>query len=84
MEAREKPILGMFEHMHHHLMTWFAAHCQIDADVPHGQLMLSTAIKTIQQITSWQAPHYRLLPFSETEFEVFSMETNATNTVYMF
>ena len=26
LEAREKPILAMFEHMRHHAMGWFTEH----------------------------------------------------------
>jgi len=62
-------------------MTWFDARRKIDVDVPDNQFIVSTAIKKIQELTAWQARRYRIIPSSETEFEVFSLATNVTHTV---
>jgi SWIM zinc finger len=74
-------ILGMFEDMRHHLMKWFAERRQIDTTVPEDQIIVSSAAKTIQELTTWQARRYRLLPVSGREFEVLSTQTNETYIV---
>src|SRR5271154_5642150 len=74
-------ILGMFEDTRHHLMKWFAERRQIDTTVPEGQIIVSTAVKKIQELTTWQARRYRLLPASEVDFEVLSLRTNMSYTV---
>ena len=81
MEAREKPILGMFEDMRRHFIDWFAKRRQIDANVPVGQIIVSTGVKRIQELTLWQARRYRLLPATDTEFEVLSLRTMESYTV---
>jgi MULE transposase domain len=81
LEARDKPILGMFEHIRHQLMDWFSKRRQIDSNVPQGQIIVSQALKQIQDLTAWQARRFRLLPCSETEAEVFSLERSITYSV---
>ena len=53
LEAREKPILRMFEHIRQHLMSWYAERCQIDSVVPPNQIVISTVVKKIQELTTW-------------------------------
>jgi zinc finger SWIM domain-containing protein 3 len=42
---------------------------------------IGEAVKKIPDLTAWQARRYRLIPSSETEFEVFSLEKSVTYTV---
>ena len=81
LEAREKPILGMFEHIRQHLMSWYTERRQIDSVAPPNQIVVSTVAKKIQELTTWQARHYRFLSITDTEFEVLSLKTNASYIV---
>ena len=82
LEAQEKPIIGMFESIRHQLMRWFKEGRQIDSNnLPAGQIVVSKASKRIRDLAAWQARRYRLIPSSETEFEVFSLEKSVTYTV---
>jgi hypothetical protein len=82
LEAREKPILQMFEHMRRHLMEWFAQRRQIDTNVPNGQIVVSKAFQKIQELTAWQARRYRMIDASPDKvFEVLSLTTNNGYTV---
>jgi hypothetical protein len=82
LEAREKPILGMFEHIRHQLMKWYGERRQIDSDnLPPNQIVVSHVLKKIKDLTTWQARRYRLLPCDETEYEVFSLEKSVTYLV---
>ena len=67
--------------MRRHLMKWFAKRRQIDANVPEGQIIVSTAVNKIQKLTLWQARRYRILPATDMEFEVLSLRTMESNTV---
>ena len=64
LKAREKPILGMFEHIHQHLMSWYAERCQIDSVVPPNQIVVSTVVKTIQELTNYLASMTLSLSFN--------------------
>lgn len=81
LEAREKPILAMFEHMRHHTMGWFTERRQIDSNVPATQIVVSSAVKKIQELTAWQARRYRIVSASDQEFEIFSLESSDTYIV---
>ena len=64
----------MFEHIRYQLMDWFAKRCVIDLNAPQGQIVVSSALKKIQELTVWQAHSYCILPCSDMETEVFSLE----------
>ena len=82
LEAREKPIVAMFEHIRHQLMNWYAKRRQIDAkSLPPRQIVVSTVAKKIQELTSWQSRRYRIVSSDNTEWEVFSLEKATTYTV---
>ena len=82
LEAREKPIFGMFEHIRHLLMKWYVKRREIDSNnLPHAQIIVSHAAKTIQDLSVWQARRYRLLPCTDTIVEVFSLEKSMTYVV---
>ena len=81
LEAREKPILEMFEHIRQHLMSWYAERRQIDSVAPPNQIVVSTVAKKIQELTTWQARRYHFLWITDTEFEVLFLKTNASYTV---
>ena len=53
LEAREKPIIEMFESIPHQLMAWFEERRQIDSNnLPAGQIIVSKALKKIQDLTA--------------------------------
>lgn len=82
LEARGKPILGMYKHMRHHLMNWFAHRRKIDNDVAEGQIIVSSALSKIQELTAFQARRYRMIDVSrDNVFEVLSLNSNKTYTV---
>ena len=75
LEAREKPILAMFEQIRHQLMAWFTARRTLE-DKTHG-LLVAKAANQLQVITNNRARRYR----SEASipgvlFEVKSLETH--------
>ena len=79
LEAREKPILGMFEHTRHKLMEWYVERRQINLNnLLFGQIDVFYAAKKIQELTAWQAQRYRVLPCTDTEFEVFHWSDELT------
>ena len=82
MEAREKPILGMYEHMRHHLMKWFAERRKKDTDPVNGQIVVTKAFSEINKLTTFQARRYRMIDVSpDNIFEVLSLSSNRTYTV---
>jgi len=82
LEAREKPILQMFEHMRRHLMEWFAERRKVDIDVADGQIIVSKAFQKIKDLTVWQARRYRIIDASPDKvFEILSLTTNKSYTV---
>ena len=76
LEACEKPILGMFEHMRQHLMSWFAERWGIDSVVPPNQIVVSKVTKKIQELIVGQARCYCFLSATNVDFEVLSLRTN--------
>ena len=81
LEAHEKSILAMFEHMRHHTMGWFTERRQIDSNVPVTQIVVSNVVKKIQELTAWQAQCYHIVSASDQEFEIFSLESSDTYIV---
>ena len=81
LEACEKPILAMFEHGRHHTMGWFTERRQLDSNVPVTQIIVSSIVKKIQELTAWQARRYRIVSASDQEFEIFSLESSDTYIV---
>ena len=82
-EARERPIVPMFEDIRHKVIEWYDKRRKIDADVPPEQIIVSSAVNEIKKLTAWQARRYRLLPCSDTVVEVFSLERRLTYTVQL-
>lgn len=75
LKAREKPILGMFEYLRYKVMEWYFGRRRIDSNnLPQGQIIVSRAVQKIQELTAWQARCYRVLPATDTEYEIFSLE----------
>ena len=62
-EAREKPILEMFEHLRIQFMKWYGKCHKIDSPetVPAPQIIVSSVAKKIQDLLAWQARHYRIV-----------------------
>ena len=82
MEAREKPILEMFEHMQHQLMRWFAERRKIDMEVAQSQIIVSKAFAKIQELTAFQARRYRIIDASPDKiFEILSLHSSKSYTV---
>lgn len=83
LEAHEKLILAIFKHMHQHLMEWYSRRCEIDLDVPEGQIVVFHVVKRIQDTTAWLARRYHPISANDdnTEFEILSMKTNSSYTV---
>ena len=81
MGVREKPILAMFEHLRDHTTGWFVQRREIDSNLAATQIIISHAIKKIQELTEWQTHCYRIVSASDQEFEVFSLETSDTYIV---
>ena len=50
-------------------------------NAPQGQIIVSHALKQIQDLTAWQVRHFCLLPCSETEAEIFSLGRSITYSV---
>jgi SWIM zinc finger len=71
----------MFEYIHRQLTEWYAKRRQIDINPPQAQIIVSQAARKMQDLTMWAAREYRLLPCSDTKYEVFSLETNITYVV---
>ena len=71
----------MFEHMRHHTMGWFTERRQLDSNVPATQIVVSSIVKKIQELTAWQARRYRIVSASDQEFEIFSLESSDTYIV---
>ena len=82
LEAREKPILQMFEHIRVKMMEWYEKRRKIDAPgaIPENQIIVSHVAKTIQDLMVWQARRYRILAANDTVYEIFSLE-NTKNFV---
>src|SRR5437762_9295849 len=75
LEAREKPILAMFEQIRHQLMAWFTARRTLE-DKIHG-LLVAKAANQLQVITNNRACRYRSeASILRVLFEVKSLETH--------
>ena len=59
LEAREKPIEAMFEHIRHQQMELFVVRRQIDTNT--GGILVSSVAKTIQASLSMYARCYRII-----------------------
>ena len=76
LEAREKPILEMFEHICIQLMEWYDKRRKIylPETVPEAQIIVSHAAKKIQDLMAFQARRYRIVSANDTVYEIFSLE----------
>ena len=73
LEAREKPILEMFEHICIQLMEWYDKRRKIY--LPETtQIIVSHAAKKIQDLMAFQARHYHIASANDTVYEIFSLE----------
>jgi MULE transposase domain/MuDR family transposase/SWIM zinc finger len=73
LQAREQPIVAMFETIRHQLMDWFNARRLIDAET-HG-LVVTKVAQSIQTLINTRARRYRYLASTEAIYEVRSKET---------
>src|SRR4030095_7960020 len=73
LQAREQPIIAMFETIRHQLMDWFTARRLIDAET-HG-LLITKIAQSIQNLINTRARRYRYLASTEAIYEVKSKET---------
>jgi len=82
LQARDKPVLQMFEHTRVQLMEWYEKRRKIDAlgTTPESQIIASHAAKKIQELRDWQARRYRIVSANDTIYEIFSLE-NTKNYV---
>jgi len=74
LEAREKPILPMFEQIRHQLMGWFAERRGKESTTQ--TLLVSNVANDIKAALNTRARRYRFLESTPVEFEVLSKETN--------
>jgi len=79
LEAREKPVLAMFEQMRHQSMQWFDKRRHIDTNTEG--LLVSTAAKAIQSTLNLRARRYRIISADDNVYEVFSLETSRNYVV---
>ena len=73
LEAREIPILAMFECIRHQSMKWFTACRNIDKDTQG--LIVSKIARQIQTAVNNHARRYRYIQVTNTMYEVQSTET---------
>jgi MULE transposase domain/SWIM zinc finger len=73
-EAREKPILAMFEQIRHQLMKLFNTRRESETDVPG--LLVSDVAKDIQTLLSNYGRRYRIISSDGDVYEIFSLETS--------
>src|SRR5579859_4498258 len=74
LEAREKPVLAMFEQMRHQSMQWFDKRRHIDTNTEG--LLVSTAAKAIQSTLNLRARRYHIISVDDNVYEVFLLETS--------
>jgi hypothetical protein len=72
-EAREKPIMAMFEQIRHQLMEWFSERRQLDLNTEG--ILVSRVAKDIQTLISTYSRRYRILAANDDVYEIFSPET---------
>ena len=72
-EAREKPILEIFEHLRIQFMKWYGKCHKIDSPetVLENQIIVSNIAKKIQNLISWQAHCYRIVSINKAVYEIF-------------
>jgi len=73
LNAREKPIMAMFEQIHHQLMKWIDERRQLDVNIQG--LLVSSVAKDIQMLVNKYARRYRILVANNDVYEIFSTET---------
>jgi hypothetical protein len=74
LEAREKPIIAMFEQIRHQLMVWYVARRHLE-DATSG-LLVKKAANFLEIVTNNRARRYRsVASIPSVLFEVKSMET---------
>ena len=73
LEAREMPILAMFESIRHKMMDWFAERRQQENHT-HG-LIISKVAREIQRLIAERARRYRYIQATDELYEVKSKET---------
>ena len=73
LEAREMPILAMFERIRHQLMEWFTARRNLERNTPG--LIVSKIATQLQTAVNDRARRYRYIQSTPTMYEVQSTET---------
>lgn len=73
LDAREKPIFAMLEHIRQQLMRWFAERRGSEDDT--SGLLVSKSADFLQAVTNSRARRYVCVPSSSHLFEVQSNET---------
>ena len=81
-EAREKPILAMFEQIRHQLMKLFNSRRDSEVNVPG--LLVSDVAKDIQTLLSTYGRRYRIISSDGDVYEIFSPETSRNYVVRLF
>jgi hypothetical protein len=80
LDAREWPILAMFECIRYQLMKWFDEHCTLE-DKTTG-LLVTKAVEHLQLVTNTRAHRYQSVPsVPGIVFEVLSCKTNCNYIV---
>src|SRR5579859_8063235 len=79
LEAREKPIFAMLEHIHQQLMRWFSERRGGENHTPG--LLVSNSTKYLQVISNNRAHRYIPVPSTSHLYEVKSNETSSNYIV---
>ena len=70
LEAREMPVLSMFEKIRHQMMEWFEARRQLEVRVnTSGRLVMKAALIIQHSLT--RAQRYNLVSATDIVFEIF-------------
>ena len=78
-EAREKPILAMFEQIRHQLMKWFMDRRNIDVNI--NGILVTRVANTIKSLISNYARTYRILAANDDVYEIFSPQAGKNYVV---
>jgi hypothetical protein len=78
-EAREKPILAMFEQIRHQLMKWFMDRRNIDINI--NGILVSCVANAIKSAINNYARIYHILAANEDVYEIFSPQTGKNYVV---
>jgi len=81
LEAREKPILAMFEQLRHHLIQWFNVRREIDIDM--DGILVSKVANEIKSVLAFGARRYRSLGVTNDVYEIFSTEKQRNYVVQL-